>query len=150
MNCRVNSCVVPKFGEVKEFIPATRMVTDKTSKVGFKGLIDNFGLAVGLWVVRCAVFQGCSLDSKQFFPERAQKQRVLVRDYGRRNAMKAANLIKETGGYVFCCKFRGKCDKMDEFGETVTNDPNDSMSKRVWEVSDKVHGKFIPNLGRYG
>lgn len=54
------------------------MVTSKTAKIGFQAAVCDFGLVVGLWVVRGTVFQGCALDAKELFPEGTQEQRVPI------------------------------------------------------------------------
>lgn len=89
---QIERSIVPLFNPWKPKMPFSWLFRSKTTQVGLQTSINHLCLAVSLWVISHALPQCCTLESKHFTPEFAQKHRITITNNGFGNSMQFSHI----------------------------------------------------------
>ncbi|KAM1397638.1 hypothetical protein ACFX2I_015190 [Malus domestica] len=95
LNGSLIGSIIPPLGPRKPLYPIIGFVPYKTAQILFKGAIEHFGLAIGLWMIRQTLAKSGVLLFKEGSPKITNKDWIPITHYGSRHAMKAKDFMNK-------------------------------------------------------
>ena len=150
--CRVmDRIVVCKFCRREKEVPVRLLLVDECAQHDSEGLVHDFCLAVGLWVIGGREGELDIHESVEFLPEATSEFGIAVGDNRCRHPVQAKNIIKKLTSDIAGCGGGGAGDEVSLLRQLVDKDGNGVVVARgLWKMDHEVHCDNLPAIGGDG